>query len=87
MLRLSGIPLRAVDRDERWPLIISGGPCVCNAEPMADFFDVMQLGEGEQMLQDICAAVEQGKKQAGTKNSCFWNSPKFPASTCRPSTM
>ena len=63
MLRLSGIPLRAADRDERWPLIISGGPCVCNAEPMADFFDVMQLGEGEQMLQDICAAVEQGKKQ------------------------
>lgn len=87
MLRLSGIPLRAADRDERWPLIISGGPCVCNAEPMADFFDVMQLGEGEQMLQDICAAVERGKSRAGTKNSCFWNSPKFPASTCRLSTM
>ena len=63
MLDLSGIPLRAADRDERWPLIIAGGPCVCNAEPMADFFDVMQLGEGEQMLQDICATVEQGKKQ------------------------
>lgn len=50
MLDLAGIPLRAADRDERWPLIISGGPCVCNAEPMADFFDIMQLGEGEQML-------------------------------------
>ena len=61
MLRLSNIPLRAADRDGSWPLIIAGGPCVCNAEPMADFFDVMQLGEGEQMLQDICAAVEQGK--------------------------
>lgn len=67
MLRLSGIPLRAEDRDESWPLIIAGGPCVCNAEPMADFFDVMQLGEGEQMLQDICAAVEEGKKQGLTK--------------------
>ena len=62
MLDLAGIPLRAADRDESWPLVISGGPCVCNAEPMADFFDVMQLGEGEQMLQDICAVVEQGKK-------------------------
>ena len=67
MLRLSGIPLRAADRDERWPLIIAGGPCVCNAEPMADFFDIMQLGEGEQMLQDICATVEQGKKQGWNK--------------------
>ena len=67
MLELVGIPLRAADRDERWPLIIAGGPCVCNAEPMADFFDVMQLGEGEQMLQDICACVEKGKKAGWNK--------------------
>ena len=67
MLELSGIPLRAADRDERWPLIIAGGPCVCNAEPMADFFDVMQLGEGEHMLQDICACVEKGKKAGWNK--------------------
>ena len=67
MLELASIPLRAADRDERWPLIIAGGPCVCNAEPMADFFDVMQLGEGEQMLQDICACVEKGKKEGWNK--------------------
>ena len=67
MLDLSGIPLRACDRDGRWPLIIAGGPCVCNAEPMADFFDVMQLGEGEEMLQQICATVEQGKKAGWNK--------------------
>ena len=78
MLRLSGIPLRAADRDERWPLIISGGPCVCNAEPMADFFDVMQLGEGEQMLQDICAAVEQGKKRGWNKEQLLLELAKIP---------
>ena len=78
MLRLSGIPLRAADRDERWPLIISGGPCVCNAEPMADFFDVMQLGEGEQMLQDICAAVERGKKQDWNKEQLLLELAKIP---------
>src|SRR5699024_4820225 len=39
------------------------------AEPMADFFDVMQLGEGEQMLQEICATVEQGKKQGWNKET------------------
>ena len=78
MLRLSGIPLRAADRDERWPLIISGGPCVCNAEPMADFFDIMQLGEGEQMLQDICATVEQGKKQGWNKEQLLLELAKIP---------
>ena len=78
MLRLSGIPLRAADRDERWPLIISGGPCVCNAEPMADFFDVMQLGEGEQMLQDICAAVERGKKRGWNKEQLLLELAKIP---------
>ncbi len=78
MLRLAGIPLRAADRDERWPLVIAGGPCVCNAEPMADFFDVMQLGEGEQMLQDICAAVEQGKKQGWDKETLLLEMAKIP---------
>ena len=78
MLRLAGIPLRAADRDEHWPLIIAGGPCVCNAEPMADFFDVMQLGEGEQMLQDICAAVEQGKKQGWDKETLLLEMAKIP---------
>ena len=66
------------DRDERWPLIIAGGPCVCNAEPMADFFDVMQLGEGEQMLQDICAAVEQGKKRGWDKEQLLLELAKIP---------
>lgn len=78
MLRLAGIPLRAADRDERWPLVISGGPCVCNAEPMADFFDIMQLGEGEQMLQDICATVEAGKKQSWNKEQLLLELAKIP---------
>ncbi len=78
MLDMAGIPLRAADRDESWPLIIAGGPCVCNAEPMADFFDVMQLGEGEQMLQDICAAVEQAKKQGLTKRQLLQNLAGIP---------
>lgn len=78
MLRLAGIPLRSADRDARWPLIIAGGPCVCNAEPMADFFDVMQLGEGEQMLQDICAVVEQGKQQCWDKETLLLELAKIP---------
>ena len=78
MLDMAGIPLRAADRDESWPLIIAGGPCVCNAEPMADFFDVMQLGEGEQMLQDICAEVEKAKKQGLTRHQLLENLAGLP---------
>ena len=78
MLDMAGIPLRAADRDESWPLIIAGGPCVCNAEPMADFFDVMQLGEGEQMLQDICAEVEKAKKQGLTRRQLLENLASLP---------
>ena len=47
MLDLAGIPFYAADRDERWPLIVAGGPCTCYAEPLAAFFDVIPLGEGD----------------------------------------
>ena len=67
MLDLAGLPFYAADRDERWPLIVAGGPCTCNAEPLAAFFDVIQLGEGERQLPAICAAIEQGKKEGISK--------------------
>ncbi|HIX33968.1 MAG TPA: TIGR03960 family B12-binding radical SAM protein [Candidatus Gemmiger avium] len=67
MLDLAGIPFYAADRDESWPLIVAGGPCVCNAEPIAPFFDMMMLGEGEWQLQKVCETVEQAKKEGWTK--------------------
>ena len=65
MLDLAGIPFYSKDRDESWPLIVAGGPCACNAEPIADFFDVVQLGEGENQLPGICAEIEKAKKKGG----------------------
>ena len=65
MLDLAGIPFYSKDRDDRWPLIVAGGPCACNAEPIADFFDVIQLGEGENQLPGICAEIEKAKKEGG----------------------
>ena len=53
MLELSGIPLRSRDRDESFPLVIGGGPCAYNPEPVADFFDLFNIGEGEHMLVEI----------------------------------
>ncbi len=53
MLDLAGIPLRASARGEDCPLVIGGGPCAYNPEPVADFFDLFNIGEGEEMLPEI----------------------------------
>lgn len=78
MLDLAGIPFYAKDRGEEWPLIIAGGPCVCNGEPVAPFFDVMQLGEGEDQLQSLCAQVEQAKKEGISKEELLLRLAKIP---------
>ncbi len=54
MLKLAKIPLYSKDREEACPIIIGGGPCVYNSEPIADFFDLINIGEGEEVLLDIC---------------------------------
>ncbi len=53
MLDLAKIPLRSCERGEDAPLIIGGGPCAYNPEPIADFFDLFNIGEGEDMLPAI----------------------------------
>ena len=53
MLELSGLPLYAKDRDDSMPIIIGGGPCAYNPEPIADFFDCFSIGEGEDMLVEF----------------------------------
>ncbi len=53
MLRLGGIPMWARDRGEDAPLVIGGGPCAYNTEPVADFFDLINVGEGEEVLLEI----------------------------------
>ncbi|MBR4295788.1 MAG: TIGR03960 family B12-binding radical SAM protein [Clostridia bacterium] len=53
MLKLSGLPLRAEDRGDDMPIVIGGGPCSYNAEPVADFFDCFSIGEGEEALVEF----------------------------------
>lgn len=55
MLDLAGIPLYAADRgdDDTYPIIIGGGPCSYNPEPVADFFDLFNIGEGEEALPEL----------------------------------
>ncbi len=53
VLSLAGIPLLSKDRTDDMPIIIGGGPCTYNPEPVADFFDIFSIGEGEEALADI----------------------------------
>jgi radical SAM family uncharacterized protein/radical SAM-linked protein len=53
MLELSGIPFRSTERDNTYPIIIGGGPCTCNPEPIADFFDALVIGDGEKVLLEM----------------------------------
>ena len=53
MLELSDIPLLSADRNEEYPIIVAGGPCAYNPEPIADFIDVFSIGEGEEALVEM----------------------------------
>ncbi|MDX2200365.1 MAG: TIGR03960 family B12-binding radical SAM protein [Phycisphaerae bacterium] len=63
MLDLAGIPLRAADRTDDHPLVIVGGPQADNPEPMAEFLDLVVIGDGEVALASILAAVQEYKAQ------------------------
>ncbi|MFO7559687.1 MAG: TIGR03960 family B12-binding radical SAM protein [Desulfobacterales bacterium] len=56
ILELSGIPFLAGERDESYPLLIAGGPCMCNPEPVADFFDAVVVGDGEVVIIQMAEA-------------------------------
>lgn len=62
MLDLAGIPLHAAERAEAHPFVIGGGPCVYNTEPIADFFDFFVLGDGEEIVAEVCDALIAWKK-------------------------
>src|SRR4030043_1630674 len=68
MLDLSNIPLFSRDRDERFPLIIAGGPTAFNPEPVADFFDAIVIGDGEEAVLEICDVALQWKESHGKKD-------------------
>ena len=71
MLDLAGLPLFARDRSEDMPIIIGGGPCTYNAEPMADFFDIFSIGEGEESLPELCLLMKEMKENGTYTNSAF----------------
>ena len=71
ILLLSGITLKASERKESEPLIIAGGPCAYNPEPLADFVDVFLIGDGEELLPNFLEAYKKSKDAGETKMDFF----------------
>ena len=68
MLDLAGIPIYSRDRtEELTQIVVAGGPCVCNPEPLADFFDLFILGEGEEVNLELMDLYNKMKKQGASR--------------------
>jgi radical SAM family uncharacterized protein len=67
MLDLGNIPLLAADRGNDMPLVVAGGPCVCNPEPLADFIDIFLLGEGEEVNLELMSLYRRHKQEGYDK--------------------
>lgn len=67
ILDLSGIPLHAKERTEDDPIVIGGGPCTYNPEPIAEFFDMFYIGEGETVYDQLLDIYKENKKNGGSR--------------------
>lgn len=77
MLDLAGLPVRAKDREGLKPIVVGGGPCACNPEPMADFFDLFMLGDGEEVSDELYDLLIKAKKEEWTKKAFLLEAAKI----------
>ena len=67
MLDLAGVPVKAFDRTALAPIVVAGGPCVCNPEPLVDFIDIFIIGEGEEVNLELMDLYAKMKKKGASK--------------------
>lgn len=68
MLKLAGVPLKSSERKELTQIVVAGGPCACNPEPIADFVDIFFIGDGEEVDLEVIELFRECKKQGKTKD-------------------
>ena len=78
VLDLSGIPLKSADRGEDFPIVIGGGACAYNPEPLAPFFDMFYIGEGETVYVALFDAYKANKKAGGSRKDFLLAAAKIP---------
>lgn len=80
ILDLSGMPLHSADRGEEFPVIVAGGPCAYNPEPLADFIDLFMIGDGEELLEQVCLLkMECDSKKEFLQRACKLQGVYVPA--------
>lgn len=67
MLDLAGLPIKAKDRKDLTPIVVAGGPCACNPEPIAEFIDIFSLGDGEDSTMELADLMIYHKEKGSTK--------------------
>ena len=78
MLDLAGLPVRAAHRGEEGPVVVAGGTCAFNAEPMCDFVDIFSLGEGEEVTVEMLQLYRKGKELGWSKSEYLRNAAQIP---------
>ena len=78
ILDLAQIPFKSADRDESDPIVIGGGPCSYNPEPIADFFDIFYIGEGEISYDALLNLYKEKKKSGYDRNEFLREASKIP---------
>ncbi len=71
MLKMGGIPLEGRDRGEDDPIVVAGGPCASNPEPLADFFDAFMMGDGEEVMLEVNRVILERKEQGLSRQACL----------------
>jgi len=78
MLHLAQIPPLTAERNEDHPLVIAGGSCVLNPEPMADFIDLFAIGEAEELLKDLTDCLLKWKREGFSKEELLKEAAAIP---------
>ncbi|NLM64021.1 MAG: TIGR03960 family B12-binding radical SAM protein [Firmicutes bacterium] len=82
MLDLAGVPRLAAERRDGDPVIVAGGPCVANPEPVADFFDLFALGDGEELIVDIMETTARAKEDGVDRDQLVRRLAAIPGMYC-----
>ena len=77
MMKMGGIPLEGKDRGEADPIVVAGGPCAFNPEPLADFIDAFMIGDGEDVMTELNRVILERKEKGQSREQCLKNLAKL----------
>ena len=77
MLKMGGVPVESRDRGETDPIVVAGGPCAFNPEPLADFIDAFMIGDGEDVMTELNRVILERKEKGLSREECLKNLAKL----------